>query len=311
MNWIDIFIITVFISYIYLDSRLGFLRLFSNLMGLFITFIIALIYYLPLSKLIALKFSLAASSSEWISFLFIWLVLQLIFFGLSKIVSYYTPEKIKKSKANRYLAFVLSGLKASIFIIIIMILASDIMMSKGQNSALQKSLIANSTVRYANGFEGVLKKAFGNTPPQISGQDETIDLGFSTSEMMVDEAAEKIIFNKVNQERIAVGVKPLIIDNSIREAARAHSQDMFQNGYFSHVSKDGQTLLDHLVRAKVNFTSGAENIATAPTPELVHFGLMNSEKHKKNILDPSFSRVGIGVMNAGSYGLMVTQDFAN
>ena len=38
---------------------------------------------------------------------------------------------------------------------------------------------------------------------------------------------------------------------------------------------------------------------------------MNSEKHRENILDPSVTRVGIGVMDAGQYGMMVTQDFVN
>jgi uncharacterized protein YkwD len=43
---------------------------------------------------------------------------------------------------------------------------------------------------------------------------------------------------------------------------------------------------------------------------MVHRGLMNSPGHRANILNREFTRVGIGVQDAGIYGLMVTQNFA-
>jgi uncharacterized protein YkwD len=38
---------------------------------------------------------------------------------------------------------------------------------------------------------------------------------------------------------------------------------------------------------------------------------MHSPGHRANILRPQFGRLGIGVLDAGSHGLMVTQDFRN
>jgi uncharacterized protein YkwD len=36
---------------------------------------------------------------------------------------------------------------------------------------------------------------------------------------------------------------------------------------------------------------------------------MNSPGHRANILNPSFGRVGIGILDGGFYGLMISQEF--
>ena len=53
-----------------------------------------------------------------------------------------------------------------------------------------------------------------------------------------------------------------------------------------------------------------ENIALAPSVETAHRNLMNSPGHRANILDPAFTRVGIGIIVAPGAGLMVSQEFA-
>ena len=44
---------------------------------------------------------------------------------------------------------------------------------------------------------------------------------------------------------------------------------------------------------------------------MAHVGLMASPGHKENILETAFGRVGIGVIDGGSCGLMFTQEFAD
>lgn len=51
--------------------------------------------------------------------------------------------------------------------------------------------------------------------------------------------------------------------------------------------------------------------ALAPTLSQAHTGLMNSPGHRANILNNGFGRVGIGILDAGIYGLMITQNFRN
>ena len=57
--------------------------------------------------------------------------------------------------------------------------------------------------------------------------------------------------------------------------------------------------------------SAGENIAYAPTTALANDGLINSPEHRDNILSKDFNKIGVGVIDAGTYGKMFTQDFTN
>ena len=54
-----------------------------------------------------------------------------------------------------------------------------------------------------------------------------------------------------------------------------------------------------------------QNLALAPTLPQAHQGLMNSPGHRANILRPAFGRVGIGIVDGGRRGQMVTPNFRN
>jgi uncharacterized protein YkwD len=97
----------------------------------------------------------------------------------------------------------------------------------------------------------------------------------------------------------------------LTEVARAHSADMLARGYFSHHSPEGKSAFDRLRAAKISFRLAGENLAFAPTVKLAHQGLMNSPGHRANILRPQYAKIGIGIMDAGARGIMVTQQFSN
>lgn len=107
---------------------------------------------------------------------------------------------------------------------------------------------------------------------------------------------------------------PLEMDTVIRAAARGHSLDMGQQGYFEHDSLDGRTFADRMT--DVGFMGASpwgENIAAGQgSPEEVVEGWMNSPGHCRNIMNPDYRTIGIGYANVdGSpYGHYWTQDFA-
>ena len=103
----------------------------------------------------------------------------------------------------------------------------------------------------------------------------------------------------------------LRFDASLQKIARLHSEDMFIRGYFSHYSPENETVAERAMKNDVNYMVIGENLAYAPDLELAHEGLMNSPGHRANILSPEFEKVGIGIMDGGVYGLMVTQVFSN
>jgi uncharacterized protein YkwD len=140
---------------------------------------------------------------------------------------------------------------------------------------------------------------------------ENIPLKFRVAQAQPRPDLESQMLEMVNAERRAAGLMPVSPDSQLTQLARAHSRDMFARGYFSHVSPDGKDLGNRLQQAKVGYLSAGENLALAPTLYTAHTGLMQSPGHRANILRPQFGRLGIGVLDGGSHGLMVTEDFRN
>jgi uncharacterized protein YkwD len=106
---------------------------------------------------------------------------------------------------------------------------------------------------------------------------------------------EHEVFNLLNAERAKNGAGALQCDPAAVKVARAHSQDMCTRKYFSHTTPEGKSPWDRLKAGGVSFSSAGENIAWGQTSaQQVHNAWMNSSGHRKNMLNPSWVRVGIG-----------------
>lgn len=100
----------------------------------------------------------------------------------------------------------------------------------------------------------------------------------------------------VNSERTRAGLAALKSNDSLTAAAQGHAQDMAVNGYFSHTSLDGRTLGDRIRQAGYSYRAAGENIAWGQrTPSEVVSGWMASPGHRRNILNPNFRELGIGL----------------
>lgn len=115
----------------------------------------------------------------------------------------------------------------------------------------------------------------------------------------------------VNAERKKAGLPALAADEELRKAARSHSEDMFTRGYFSHLTPDGVGPFQRMKKWGIRYTKAGENLAYASTLEKAHTGLMNSPGHRAAILNTGFTRIGIGIIDAGENGLMISQEFRN
>ncbi|MCX8151507.1 MAG: CAP domain-containing protein [Archaeoglobaceae archaeon] len=115
--------------------------------------------------------------------------------------------------------------------------------------------------------------------------------------------------NLVNQERAKNGLQPLTIDMRIVKTARMKSQDMIAKNYFGHQSPTYGSPFDLMKSQGITYRSAGENLAGAATVERAHTILMNSAGHRANILSTKFTKIGIGIIKGGPYGLMITQHF--
>jgi uncharacterized protein YkwD len=143
------------------------------------------------------------------------------------------------------------------------------------------------------------------------GSRERVPLPYTVANPRPRPDLEAQMLQLINRERAAEGLNPLRADPELVEVARAHSRDMFARGYFSHVTPDGKDPFDRIRQAQVRYITAGENLALAPTLQQAHQGLMNSPGHRANILRPAFGRVGIGIVDGGMRGQMVTQNFRN
>ena len=106
------------------------------------------------------------------------------------------------------------------------------------------------------------------------------------------------VLELVNSERVKNGLKKLELDEALSTVARNHSMDMAKNNYFSHTNLKGQSPFDRLKSAGISYSYAGENIASGQTtPEAVVNAWMNSEGHRKNILNSNFNKIGIGYYN--------------
>lgn len=120
---------------------------------------------------------------------------------------------------------------------------------------------------------------------------------------------ERQMIDLVNQERAKAGLESLAVDMRLVALAREKAQDMIDRGYFSHQSPTYGSPFDMMKAAGITYRTAGENIAGAPTVERAHTALMNSEGHRRNILNPAFDYIGIGIVEGGPYGLMLSQMF--
>ena len=126
--------------------------------------------------------------------------------------------------------------------------------------------------------------------------------GNTDSTVTSQTAFENKVLELVNEERAKNGLSALQMDESVRKVARVKSSDMSKNKYFSHTSPTYGTPFEMLKSYGISYKSAGENIAQGYTsPEAVVKGWMNSSGHRANILNASFTHIGIGYEASGNY----------
>ncbi len=150
--------------------------------------------------------------------------------------------------------------------------------------------------------------AYPQTRPQAGTVVTPLGTGVQDSEFV--PAAEDELLAMLNAVRDEHHLAPLSMNGVLRGVARGHSRDMALNGYIGHGSRDGESFFTRISDVVPPGTLVGENVAAAVDPVRIHAAFIHSEGHLKNILDPAFRRVGVGVATDGRL-LIATEDFTN
>lgn len=124
----------------------------------------------------------------------------------------------------------------------------------------------------------------------IAGEDEHLVIEPTT----VPEARSEIVA-RINSLRRSQKLSAVAADLELDAVAQAYADRMATEGFFAHVSPDGSTLEARLVKAGYRYNAAGENLGSSSGPLAAHFGIEHSPGHRKNLLEPGFERVGVGI----------------
>jgi hypothetical protein len=106
---------------------------------------------------------------------------------------------------------------------------------------------------------------------------------------------EYSFLQKLNQERVRVGLSPLVSDTRLAPTSRTWSRTMADRNQLSH----DPNLVQIVSQVEPNWRSVGENVGVGYSVQGLHDAFMGSSGHRANVLKSTYNRVGIGVVQSG------------
>ena len=132
-----------------------------------------------------------------------------------------------------------------------------------------------------------------NTTETNATETKTENTAYDTPSNLTESEYAEEVLRLVNIERKKAGVAPLEADSELKKAAQGRAKEITEA--FSHTRPNGEACSSILTEMGISFGYFGENIAAGQrTPEEVVTTWMNSEGHRKNILNPNYHYLGVG-----------------
>jgi uncharacterized protein YkwD len=317
MNWVDLSLIVILLLAVWAGWKKGFILGSLDLLTWLGSIVLGFVFY-PYT---AQGLEKLTDMGAWllpVAFIVTTLVARLLIGLITRRILHIMPENAHNGTANRFFGMIPGAINGFIYSTIIAALLLALPLKDSITTETRNSRIANKLSMQAEWANKKLAPVFDQAVRQTMnsltvkpGTHEEVKLHFKDENPTVRPNLESKMLQLINAERAKEGLKPLKADPQQTLVARAHSKDMFARGYFAHVNPDGKNPFERMKDANVKFTAAGENLALAQTLEIAHKNLMNSPGHRANIMSPDFGRVGIGIMDGGFYGLMISQEFRN
>lgn len=190
------------------------------------------------------------------------------------------------------------------------------------HGAMQTGAICLGNKTYYLNESGELEQIKNNSNQETTSYSSTTNYDASVDvdrltklpqnyDINIQSSAENKILELMNQKRTEAGLKPLFLDNTLLQIARYKSDHMIQFGYFDHTTPEGKNWASWLDAINYQYTTTGENIAYNNYDPVELFNQWwNSSGHRENMMNPSYTKVGIGVIY-GNNKYMGTQTFSN
>lgn len=320
INWIDWIIFFVVLYHVIDGWDKGLMSLLSNTIAFLASLFIAVRFHAPVGYFLVTKFNLPQIWSSVLGYIILAFPSEMMINSVFEWMLFKIPKNISKNIVNRWFGSVFAMINALLLLAFLLLIVLAIPIRGSVKKDIKNSIIGSKLVLLSEAYSGNVKSSLDSITQEAlkfvtvkpSSQERlNLDVTPDQNQLSLDEDSEAKMLNLVNAERAKLGLSTLIVEGALTNIARSHSRDMFERRYFSHYSPEGYDV-GYRARAEgIRYALIGENLAYAPDVEMAHTGFMNSEGHRKNILDSSWSRIGIGVMDGDVYGKMFTQVFAN
>jgi uncharacterized protein YkwD len=318
MNWVDLVLIIIVLLAVWTGWRNGFIIEILGLINWLGCLVLAFLFYPYTASLLTKIFPSLELWKLPLAFIITAIIARILIGIITRKIALTTSAYTNQTLLNKSLGIIPGFVNGIIFAAIIAALLLALPLMDGINSAVRNSVIANKLSVKMETVDQKLSPAFNKAIYQTlndltihTKSDDFLKLPFKITDAVVDSSLEIKMIDLLNKDRAEHGLSPLIRDEELTKVARQHSRDMFVRGYFSHVTPDGKDPFERMKANDIHFITAGENIALAQTISIAQYGFMHSPGHRANILNPAFGHIGIGILDGGIFGLMISQEFKN
>lgn len=320
LHWID-YVIVIWIGYSLLSGwAAGLPALAANLFSFLGSLLLSVKYHDVVGNFLGEKFGIPTIWTTVLGYVIVATVSEMIISGIISLYLDRLPKNVVKSWPSKTLGALLSVVNNLVLVVFILLVILALPIRGSIKKDIKASLIGSQLVRLGERYGGSVTSSLDQAAEEVqrfltiephSKDRVSLDVAVKSVELNVDASSEDQMILLINAERTKTGVGLLRLGERMRDVARTYSRTMFEGHYFSHYDAQGHDAGYRMDTAGISYTIVGENLAYAPEVKVAHRGLMESEGHRRNILDSQFHRVGIGVIDGGPNGRMFTQLFAD
>ncbi|UEG50980.1 CvpA family protein [Ferruginibacter lapsinanis] len=315
MNYTDIISLTIIIMGIFLGYKKGFISCLIDMVSLTAAIFFGVLLKQSLLGYVNNLFPSNIEYNPFIAFLIPALFFLVLYAFLLSFLKKAIPVQVHKNYFNKF-GGILPGILFGIVLTGISLHAStNLSLNEAINKDIETSYASDVLVNITNRHtDAPIQKvtSYENIAATGNGKIHTETLlPFKSNKFQERPDLEALMLDIINKERHLQHLRLLTYDKDLRRVALDHSADMLERGYFSHNTPEGIDPFMRMKKAKIVYTVAGENLALSNDLYKAYTQLMLSPDHRANILNASYGRLGIGILDAGEYGLMISQEFRN
>ncbi len=125
-----------------------------------------------------------------------------------------------------------------------------------------------------------------------------------------EEAMRREIHSRIDAQRKRAGTAPLSSDERLDYVAQVWAKQLADGNFLAHIGPDGSDLARRMTAGGYNYVKAGENLGLASGVVAAHFGIERSPAHRKTLLTPEYTSLGLGFAKRSDGLIVLVELFA-